>query len=259
MSRISKALCTRRVLPLALLVLLLSAPAAALGGDWRLTPRFTVQETFTDNVAQTEVDPQDDFITELTPGISLRGRSRRLSSNVDYNFRRNIYANNPRLDDSNHQLQGRSDLEVIEDHVFVEANSTISQQLLNSQGFVSRNQRSRNGNRQDATRYEVSPRFRERFGSWATAEFRYSFDSVSFSADPNNNAAGVPLANPGNDTDQDEYSFDLNSGRKFARTPMSLTWDRRVNESGQGTDVFESLRGRIGYNVNRLLQLNFTA
>ena len=61
-------------------------------GDWKLSPRFQIEETYTDNVNLTENDRSGDFITTLTPGFSLRGDSSRVKTAVDYNRRERFFA-----------------------------------------------------------------------------------------------------------------------------------------------------------------------
>ncbi len=235
---------------------------ASDAGDWRLTPRFSVDQTFTDNVRQIDVDTSDDFITRVTPGVSLRGESARISSNVDYNFQRSLYVNNPNFDDGSHQLQGNTDVELIKQRVFVNTNSSMSQQLTNNQGLISRNQNARNGNRSDVMRFQVGPTVRERLGSWAVATFDYSFDQLTFKDDASGNSGGVITTDFGqqNDSTENSYQFGLSSGPEFARTPMNIGWSSRTIDRGEGlNESFESIDGDISFVFNRKFRATFSA
>ena len=87
-----------------LILLALSTSVAA--GEWTFTPRFNINETYTNNVLLVENGEEGDFITMVSPGLSVRGEGPRLSSNIDYNLQQRYYLDKTRLDGENHQLQG---------------------------------------------------------------------------------------------------------------------------------------------------------
>ena len=72
-----------RALTGVLAALVISMPA--LAADWQVRPRLSVSETYTDNV---DLDPEGaeshEFVTEVTPGVSLSGTGKRLNLNFDY-------------------------------------------------------------------------------------------------------------------------------------------------------------------------------
>ena len=98
---------------------------AAQAADWRLTPRFSAQETFSDNI---DLDPDgeenSDFVTSLNGGLSLRGTGRRLNVSLDYNLQALRYKNSTEEDGINHQLQALADAELLEQVLFLEARAT---------------------------------------------------------------------------------------------------------------------------------------
>lgn len=249
-------------LPVVLSALTIVAALPSHAGDWRLTPRFSVDQEVTDNVQQQDVDPTGDYVTQLRPGFSLRGSGARVSSNIDYNFVQSLFARNGNLDSSNHQLQGSTDIEVIRNHVTVRSDSTVSQQLVDAQGLVSNSNRSRNGNRADVVRYSVSPNARYSFGDWAAMNYTFSFDSAKFSDRSRQNAGfvgGFGGFGAGNDSDQFSHDFALSSGSKFMRTPMTFRYSRRKNEFGGGdVDRLESISGDIGYDFTRTFRGTLT-
>ena len=143
---------------LGLLVSACAAPLAAAAGDWDIVPRFTLEESYTDNVALSDVDASGDFITKAKPGLSVHGRGARITSDIDYNLEYVKYLDSSDFDGSNHQLQGATGIEVIADRVFVDTRSTMSQQAIDNRGLIARDTRSVNANRSDVTSYEVSAR-----------------------------------------------------------------------------------------------------
>ena len=55
----------------ASLLILATAPAAA--AEWDFIRRIGVSEVYSDNTFVDDTDEQDDFVTEITPGLSIRG------------------------------------------------------------------------------------------------------------------------------------------------------------------------------------------
>ena len=52
-------------------------------GEWEITPRTSYTQEHSDNVTLTDQNTLSDFITTLTPGVTIRGQSARLEMNVD--------------------------------------------------------------------------------------------------------------------------------------------------------------------------------
>src|SRR5438270_10445733 len=76
----------------------------AMAGDWTITPRVSGQETFTDNVFDTPTNRRSDFITSLSPGISVSGESARLQAKLDYSPTAYLYALTPSQNVIGHNL-----------------------------------------------------------------------------------------------------------------------------------------------------------
>ncbi len=57
----------------------------APGGGLRIQPSIGVQEYFTDNVFQTPTHKRSDFVTGITPGLSVRDDTARVQAAAVYN------------------------------------------------------------------------------------------------------------------------------------------------------------------------------
>ena len=221
----------------------LLAPAA-YAGDWTWTPRLRLTETYTDNVRLApDDDKEDQFVTRVAPGFSLRGNSARLSSNVDYNMQ---FILRPGDDENqtNHQLQGRTNATIIRDYLFFDAQSVIAQQLTDARGRISNSNINLDGNRADTISYRFSPFARFRLGDYARAELRYTYFDVS------------NQSNQASDSASDEYRLSLNSGQFFGTCPWSVIYTRRENTRNTTVDAdrdvtFERINGRLSFRPNR--------
>ncbi|MFQ5785353.1 MAG: hypothetical protein ACE5H8_11105, partial [Alphaproteobacteria bacterium] len=149
-----------------------AAPAAA--GNWTIVRSFSVNETFTDNV---DLDPDADdksaIVTEVTPGLSVRGAGRRLNLSFDASptFRHQTSGDDKGVNvDVNYN--GSGTLEVAPERLFVDASASISRQILDTREADSVS------NQQTVQTYRLSPSVRQHFGGFADAELRYALDQV---------------------------------------------------------------------------------
>lgn len=221
----------------------------AQAGDWRFTPRFSLAETYTDNVRLVRRDKISDLITEITPGFSVRGTSARLKTNLDYNLQNLLYASHSEFNNTNHQLQGNGALILVENWLFLDARSAVSQQVVNSTGVFSRNNRSRTNNRGDVMSYGFVPRVKHNFADWVGLDFSYSYDRTNQTQNSNNgNTIGFPNnfpnnnlffgSNIGSGTDR-QYRLRLESAGRLPRTPIGVTLEKRKQkfDSGRSSEL----------------------
>ena len=200
-------------------VLPLDAPAQ--GGNWRVYPRVSFTETWSDNVAlDAGGAKQDDWITELTPGVGITGTGRRLKVFFDYQGQGLHYANGSDASAINHQLQSNATAELLSDSLFLDVNAVAGQRNASTAGRQARDNLTVSGNREAFFTYGVSPYYRQRFGPYADAEFRLRLDEV--------NSAG------GDDTSLQSLSARIDSGREFAVLPWSFTASNQRSEPSDG-------------------------
>src|SRR5258706_226068 len=98
-----------------------SSSPSAIAGDWTITPRISGQELFTDNVLLTPTNRQSDFVTTLSPGLSVSGDSPRLQVKFDYSPVVSIYAITPNQNFFGQSLYGNGTATVVPDAFFIDA------------------------------------------------------------------------------------------------------------------------------------------
>ncbi len=185
---------SRRFLVLALLV-----PALAWAGDWKITPRITLSEVYSDNpdlVSSSQA--KSDWITEITPGISIQREGGRMKVQADYRMTGLVYASDSSRNDIYHGLDGKAFAELVQDWFYVDATARISQQLREGAssgdtgvvgvggvggiggGVGGGGQVGISGinNTSQVGAYSISPYLKRRLGSFATVEARVAFDDV---------------------------------------------------------------------------------
>lgn len=191
--------------------------------EWRITPSLRLQETYTDNVNLAPDDlKRSDYITEISPGVTVTGMGPNLQFNLAYAMQNLAYA---REDDSfrtNHLLS--SDLRArLFWTVFLDAGASISRQNTSAFGPQATDNINVDGDRTEVQTYRISPYLRHRFGTTAETQLRYTHDSVDASrtgSDGFNSADQL-------DSTGNAVMLNLKSGPAFGRLGWLLQHDRQ--------------------------------
>ena len=162
-----------------LLACLLATAPAAWAGDWKFTSGITLSERFSDNVdLAANGQAESDWITEISPRISMSRAGGRVKANVDYSLQGLLYANDSDQNDVRHNLNGRATAELAKDFFFLDATARISHQLLSLADAGGLGDAVGLGNTTAVGSYSLSPYIKHRFGSAATVEARVTQEDV---------------------------------------------------------------------------------
>ncbi|MGN6701621.1 MAG: TIGR03016 family PEP-CTERM system-associated outer membrane protein [Burkholderiaceae bacterium] len=197
--------------PIAVAVALLLAPLQpSRAAEWRVAPTVKVEEIYTDNVALAPGGQEkSDFITGITPGVSVVGKGRNLQFQADYAYQRLHYAREDRSDAGFQNLNALATLGVDDRSLAVDAAAGISQQTASILGPQVNENYSLTNNRTTVRTASISPYFQRALpGSVAiAARYRHSLaytDSATLRT-----------------SRSDDLSLSLNSDRSFSR---KLEW-----------------------------------
>jgi uncharacterized protein (PEP-CTERM system associated) len=213
--------------------------------DWRFTPYVGAAATYTDNVNQSANNQQDAMILSVTPGFSLQSvGSRRVKASVNYSLTGVSRFSDVNSTDVYHNLGALGKAELIEDFLFIDGTASISQGLVSLFGS-SADATTNNSNRATVGVYSLSPYIRKRFGSFATAEARYTTGGAFFG----NNAASDSVNNA--------FNASLNSGPRFNDLFWGLDYSlRKADTNGAaGNATFERATATLGYALTRKLRI----
>ena len=227
------------------------APAFAV--DWRVLPSLTAREMYSDNINLGVNGQQfsgsvgrkgdDAFVTELSPGISIRRQGRNLF-NLDYRMQNLFYAGtdaDPRI---NNQLQMNSNTEILDNSIFVDSTSTISQYNNTTTGRFAFDNVSLTGNTSDYRTFRISPYWTPHLGGYAEGMVRVTYSNIG----------GGSF-----DSNIFEQRIDLRSGNWFD----TVTWranfynqentrDNGVSGIGGTDDVkYRNYNGEVRYRLSK--------
>ena len=152
---------------------------ATWGGDWKFTPSIALSERYSDNVdLAASGSEQSDWITEITPRITVRRDGARLKVDADYSLQGLLYANGSDNSKIRHNLNGRANAELVEEWFFLDATARISHEPKDFAGGTGLGDSVGIGNATSVGAYSLSPYMKHRFGSTATVEARITRDGV---------------------------------------------------------------------------------
>lgn len=224
---------TSRILPpYAVSSLSLIALAATLPGwsaqaqEVTITPTAAITEEWTDNaggVGRNRLtgqgsEKESDFITTLNAGVGVTVEGARTNLNATYQFGYDHYLENDDQNGMRHNLAGVGTYEAIDDHLFLDARTTLTQRSLRA-GPVSATPRTvADGNQTSIWTYALGPTWRQHLSDFADASLGYRLSgSTFFEAD----VGDAGETNRPSDSIGHEVTGTLLSGEQFGR----LQWD----------------------------------
>lgn len=206
----NKPMFRRRPAAIAALALLGAHFAPALAAEWRFTPQLTLRETYSDNVRLAPVGAEESaFVTEVMPGFSLTGRGRRSQLQATYQARGVTYSNNVGSSNLQNYLRADGNAELVDDLLYLDGAATINNISTTPYGPQALDSTYAINNRSEVRTYTISPYARQRYGSLAQGELRYTHQGLS------SDTAGFSNFN------SDQLSLLVNSGEAF----RTLGWD----------------------------------
>ena len=209
-------------------------------GGWRFAPKFTVRETYTDNVGLSpRGQEKSDFVTEIIPGIVITNRAARSNLRVDYSLDYFIYARENERNTANHQLQGNADFEVVENLLFIDSNARISQQATSLLRPIGADSAASNSNNQTLRFFSIGPHFRRNIGRDAVIDARYTLSQFSSSDKSSiSNSRGH------------RFELSADSGPAFRELGWGVNFiDDRIDYKTAQDTTLDSLTGTLRYLV----------
>ncbi|MBZ8138319.1 TIGR03016 family PEP-CTERM system-associated outer membrane protein [Rubrivivax gelatinosus] len=135
-----------------------ATPALAQqAGGFTFERSIDLQQTFTDNGQLSERDRQAESITRVSPGVRVSGRSGRVQGSLDYRLDLVQYARDSGRSTTHNQLAAEGAAELVPEHVFLDANASISQQAISAFGKQSSGTGIENSNSSEVAMVAVSP------------------------------------------------------------------------------------------------------
>jgi len=203
--------------------------------DVTIRPSVFTQEIYSDNINLSQSGHEKSaFVTEVSPGVSIIGRSALSTLNLNYRMQ-NLYnaGGNKGITTAN-QLQYNSHNTFITNRLFLDSRSSISQQNTNINQQANDNI-SGSGNSTTVSTFGVSPYWTPHFGNYANGNLRLNFDTLTTGSSSNSNSSSS--LNTISDTVTVGEIIQLNSGTEFKRVNWNLSHNNTESYRSGGNDV----------------------
>jgi uncharacterized protein (PEP-CTERM system associated) len=200
-----------------------------------IRPRITVSETLTDNARQTPFNRTADFVTEVSPGLSISADTPRLQGVLTGSLDYTKFAFATDQDRHTLSLYNRNFITAIPDLLFVDVKGNVSQaSQLSGVGFASVSQLPKASLTPIITA-SASPYLRKSYYGLIDSELRYRYSTTSSGGGLIGSALAISptLRNQTafGDTTTNEGTLTIATGRDFERLLSRLTIDAQKSES----------------------------
>jgi uncharacterized protein (PEP-CTERM system associated) len=141
--------------------------------DWIIRPAIEVNETYTDNVFDSNLFKRSDWITSIAPSVSIREESPKSRINFDYQPVARIYAQQTSQTNIEQNFSGTGLVNLLVNGLFLDARAYADTRSLTGNGLSGTT--APENNLTQIYSYSISPFYRVRLGGTANAEARYRF------------------------------------------------------------------------------------
>lgn len=217
--------------------------------SWTMRRSVQAQEIYSDNIRLAPSGSEKGaFVTAISPGIYINGRSPLSRFNFNYRMQ-NLYnaGGNGGLNTYN-QLQSNSFTTLIPNKLFLNSNSSISQQNINN-NLIGASNINGSANSTNVYHFGISPYWTPHFANYARGIARLNFNSISTSKGSTTN--NTNLINNLSDSVNLAETIYLNSGSYFQRVRWYLSFNNNENyRINSPTVKFQNSNGRIAVPIN---------
>ncbi len=229
--------------------LAMTLAASSHAAEWKITPTVNLTETYTDNVRLVpDSGKQSSFITQVTPGVAFTAVGSQLKMKVNYQMQNLYYSGDANGIKTNHLLNADANSELLKDLFFLDGKASVSQQNQSPFAAEAVNNLNLSNNRVEVRTYSASPYFRRTFDHTASAELRYTRDSVSSSSSNTLDSTG------------DHVAFNVNSGTAFQKVRWGFRYDdQKTKYKNSITSIDAETTGvDVGYYLSPRFSLTAT-
>lgn len=199
--------------------------AAAL--EWDVEPSASIAETYTDNLLLLQSGSEiEDFVTEVTPAISLAATSKDFKFDLDYRLQGLFYSKRDDLDEVLSYASTQGSGKLIGESLLINFSGRLGQQIIDPSGRIGISSVSQT-NRTEVGQFSINPYWQKQFGTAGLVNIGYQYGVVDYDANPTRNS--------------DSSGFIATISGAPPRTPWSWRIDARDSEieydSGDSVDL----------------------
>jgi uncharacterized protein (PEP-CTERM system associated) len=207
-------------------------PSTGDAAEWRIVPTLDLRETYSDNIRLAPKGAESsDFVTVISPGISITNDGPRLKLRANYAYQYIGYKSDSTGSSSYHKLDATAKADLIKELFSVDGMAGISQQNISLLGPHAASNVEVDPNRVSVRTAMLSPYLHHNFGGIVSGEARYTRTQVSTSGN-------APLS-----SSIDDARLSLSSGPAFRTLGWGLHYDKQRTQQSQSNNVDSTTAG----------------
>mgnify|MGYP006401859681 CR=1 FL=1 len=216
------------------LLLVLSLASVLAANAWaaesasEIIPRLSLRGIYTDNIFLDDVNPTSEFVTEVTPGVQWKKKSRRVSITADLALQILNYAETENQEGDSTVLfpQFRLDTKtsLIPNYFFLDLGGQYNQSSAVLNDRLTFDNINLVGDRLDYTSYRVSPYIQHQTGSGFYYYLKAEQSEINY--DREDYSASETLS----DTLNERYDLNVNNGQQNTRIHWSMSASSTTTE-----------------------------
>ena len=216
---------------------------------WVIKPRVSLRETWTDNanVNRSSSSSQNEFITEVAPGIRIDARTARLKAYLDYSLRGQFYASESDNNRSQNSLNTFGTFEAVDNWLFLDFNALIAQQTISAFGTQSTSNTMINNNSTETASYSLSPYIRGQLAGSVEYSLRYRLTTTK------SDSGAV------SDIDFSQWNGQLRGSTPFRNLRWSIDGNQQNASYSRGRETDAALiRTILTYSISPQLRVSLS-
>lgn len=215
--------------------------------SWQGKFNLNVIESYSDNIyLASKGKEQGDWVTQISPGLTLTNLNPELKVNAQYQLQRILYADNSNKDSTFSKMNAVVNSEPVKNKFFVDGIASSTQQNYSSYMTQASDNTNITGNRINVSTLSISPYLRHQFYDLVTSEVHYTHSNV------NSSVAGL------SNTDTNLLAFKLYNPVTLRRLGWGITYNKQQTRySGNLQTINNStLSGNLSFKLFEHLALN---
>lgn len=218
---------------------------------------ITTAETYTDNVNLANDDNAESvWVTQVVPSLSACADSGRIRASLDYQLQALFYAGSDVSNEVYNHVAGATTVEILPGHLFLAADSTYGQTVIDPSGVFSDTNLLRANNRTSAWITNISPYWFQRLGRVGQATLRYRYGRAEYGSpdvsDYTLNGVYLNLSGPPSNR---LWSYQLSMASQRVERDEVMAGRRGSAIDDDGVTHFDSATLQLGYWLTESLEL----
>jgi uncharacterized protein (PEP-CTERM system associated) len=224
-----------------------SSVVSNFGGLFSISPNLSTTETWTDNLTLENGIKKSGWITEISPGVSVRSGSGKVKGYLNYSLNSINYSGGRGKNSLQNSLNSSINIEAIDKHGFLDVTGVVTQQTISAFGIQNASLNNINSNKTEFSTFSLTPYYRGKLSNFLNYEARYSI-TTNTAKNASNFSSNSSLT-----------SININGDEVFGKFSWALGINRQITSRDIAADTeVDSLKISLNYPITNNLIYSIT-